>query len=201
MNRPFLILPAISLFLAACETGGPISSGGYDPLDAAGGGSAAAPAIANTVYRPGVFVKTSMDNAAFFRKRPSGNADADKVLPANTPMKVISDDGNYVRAELDSGEVGFIPSVMVIDQSASAAPPLPSENEYQVWPPVGGPPPIVEPLDPSVPVIPPVIDPDAPVETPVEPTLPEIPPVSTPLPDVEGASDEMDAAEAPPIVD
>ncbi len=173
MNRQFLILPAAALFLASCGGGGgSFNSGGYDPLDAAGGAGMQV-GVADTGIKPGTFVKTSMNNAAFFKKRPDGNASADKVLPANTPMKVIAVEGSYVKGELDSGEVGYVLSVQVIDQngdpSRAGMDPL-DPNAVQVWPPVGGDMPIVDPSLPLTPVIPTEIDPDAP-----EPVMPEIP--------------------------
>lgn len=207
MKRRFLILPAAAVVLAACQSGGPVTSGTFDPLDPAGGGPSST-SVANTGYKPGSFVKTSMENAAFFRDKPDGNATADKLLPSNTPMKVVASSGSYVKVELDSGEVGYIPSVMVIDQSASAAAPgyTGSPNEVQVWPPPSayGEPPIVDPTgDPSVPVIPPVIDPDAPVETPPPlQTLPDDAPTpglgaEPPLP--EGMSEAAPEVEVPEV--
>lgn len=199
MNRQFLTLPAATLLLAACGGGGSFNSGGYDPLDAAGG-TGSNVGLVDTAFRPGSFVKTSMDNAAFFKNKPEGNATASKMLPANTPMKVISSSGSYVKVELDSGEVGYILSVQVIDQNSS-----PSntgdidDGAYQVWPPVDGGLPIVDPTVPVTDVIPTDIDPDAP-----EPVIPEIPalpddaptpglgaePAIPPLPDVPEAPAE-----------
>lgn len=192
------------------------STTGFDPLNPAGGSGGSGPRIAETGIQPGTFVKTSMDDAAFFRERPKGSANADKLLPLNTPMKVISNDGSYLKVELDSGETGYIPPVMVIDQSASAAgaaTPF-SDEEVQVWPP---PPGADVPYDPTTPTIPPTIDPDAEVEelpdelppveeTPPLPMLPDDAPTpglgaEPPLPDTTGSgSNEIDVTpdEAPP---
>lgn len=166
MNRCISFLPVACLALASCELGGPYNSGGFDPLDPAGGGGAGV-AVANTGYRPGEFVRSVSPNTAFFKKKPSGDATADRLLPADTMMKVISDDGSFVKAELDSGEVGFVPSVMVMGKEDQAT--QYSGSEYQVYPPVDG----VIPLqgdptttDPDVPVVPPTIDPDAPADLP-----------------------------------
>lgn len=164
----------LALVLASCETG-PLNTGGdFDPLTPPGSGLPTP--VARRGYKPGTFVRASIDNAAFFSKRPKGDADADKQLPANTEMKVISDDGSFVKVELDSGEVGFVPSVLVSDGSAAAAEPaVVSPDAIQVYPPLPG----SLPADPGAPTIPPVIDPDAPVvpDTPVE-----LPPAPTPLP-------------------
>lgn len=170
MNSRFLFLPVASLLLAACGGGGSFNSGGYDPLDAAGG-TGANVGIADVGIKPGSFVKTSMGNAAFFKKKPSGNVTADKLLPANTPMKVISVEGSYVKVELDSGEVGYVLSVQVIDQNASpGVMGIGDDGAVQVWPPVDGGLPVVDPTAPVGPVIPTEIDPDA-----AEPVMPDIP--------------------------
>ncbi|MEP4077571.1 hypothetical protein [Haloferula sp.] len=204
MNRHFLFLPAVSLLLAACGGGGSFNSGGYDPLDAAGG-TGAPVGLSDAGIKPGSFVKTSTHNAAFFKRKPDGAANADKMLPANTPMKVISIEGSYIKGELDSGEVGYVLSVQVIDQNASPATmPGVDPNAVQVWPPVDGGVPIVDPTVPSGPVIPTDIDPDAP-----EPAMPDIPalpddaptpglgaePALPPVPDAPEVEEKSGAAE------
>ena len=170
MIRHSLFLSALALALSSCGGGGSFNGGGYDPLNAAGGGGSGV-GVVDTGFRPGSFVKTSMDNAAFFKNKPDGNANADKTLPANTPMKVISTAGSYVKVELDSGEVGWVLDVQLIDQGGPQGPVDPAlDGAVQVWPPAtGGYPPIA---DPNAPVIPEEIDPDAP-----EPVMPEIPPL------------------------
>jgi hypothetical protein len=182
-----LIIPATAaLVLASCETGELNTSGTFDPLMAPGSGRNAQ--AAQTGLRPGSYVRAGMDNAAFFKKLPKGDANADRQLPINTEVKVISDDGSFAKVELASGEVGYVPSVQLADPAA--VPANLSPNAIQVYPlppgalPPGG-------VDPGVPSIPPVIDPDAPV-IPVDPSIPDVPPVpfeepvvppaSTPLP-------------------
>lgn len=165
MKTSILLLPVVCLGMVSCETGGPYNSGGFDPLDPAGGGGASV-AIANAGYRPGEFVRSVSPNTAFFKNKPSGDATADKLLPADTMMKVITDDGSFVKVELDSGELGFVPSVMVMGKDAQTSDY--SGSEYQVYPPIEGVVPLEPetPVDPDVPVVPPVIDPDAPAELP-----------------------------------
>jgi hypothetical protein len=155
--------------------------------------------VAQTGLRPGSYVRSGMDNAAFFNKRPKGDATADRQLPINTEMKVISDDGTFAKVELNSGEVGFVPSVQVADPAA--APAGVSPNAIQVYPlppgalPPGG-------LDPGAPSIPPVIDPDAPV-IPVDPSIPDVPPVPVEEPVVPPVSTPLppgnEAEELPPV--
>lgn len=177
-------VPAISalafLSLAACETmTGPVTNGGYNPLLPAGGGNRSTPAT-STMFSAGQFVRASMDNTAFFKTRPNGDADADKLLTRGTSMKVISTSDSYVKVELDSGEVGFIPSVMLEDPNAATQAPTTAPGEYQVYPPLpdngfGQPLPTVDPAgQPPEGAIPTVIDPDAPTAAaPVPPVEPK----------------------------
>jgi hypothetical protein len=107
-------------------------------------------------------------------------------------MKVISSANSYVKVELDSGEIGFVPSVMLEDPNAAPATLTTNPGEYQVYPPlpgtgVGQP---LPPLDPTgLPpegAIPTVIDPDAPVETaPLPPVTPNTETFPAPVPPVE----------------
>ena len=174
------------LGLAACDTmNRPISEGAFDPLRPPGSGLSNI-STAGPGFTAGQFVRGIMDNTAFFKARPKGDADADKLLPRGTSMKVISADDSYVRVELDSGEVGWVPAVMVEDPSAATtAPTAPFEatnpGEYQIYPPVGGAdgsaPPVNTSEQPPGGSIPTVIDPEAPV-TPV----PDLPAETTPAP-------------------
>jgi len=173
MKWPFLSLGSCVFALASCQTGEVSSSSSFDPLAAPGSGRTAVSSRAG--YKPGAFVRTNMDNVAFFSKRPKGDVEAEKQLAGNTEMKVISDDGNYVKGELNSGEVGYVLSVQVTDQQ-SILPSVGSGNEIQVYPPIPGSLPLMN--DPNVPTIPPVIDPDAPI--PALPEAPEVPAVETP---------------------
>jgi hypothetical protein len=197
MKGPPVVLASLALVLASCETGEINAGGSFDPLTAPGSGRATP--VAQTGLRPGSYARTNIDNAAFFKKRPSGDAAADRQLPANTEVKVISDDGSFVKVELNSGEVGFIPSVLVGDQNAATTT---SPDAIQVYPPVpGSVPPVLD--DSNIPTIPPVIDPDAPVNPDLPPVpdappvpaadAPPVPPASTPLPP--GVGEE----ELPPV--
>lgn len=154
------------------------TSGSFDPLAPAGGVVKSGTTTTGSSFRAGQFVHATVDNTAFFVKRPKGDADADKLLPRETRMKVISSDSSYVKAELDSGEVGFVPSVMVHDPNASIAGVAGDPSNgiiYAPLPPGDG---TIEPLPNMVPSdvppggIPPIIsvDPSAPV--PVAPATP-----------------------------
>jgi len=192
MNCLLPISAITCLSLVACETmNAPISSGSFDPLRPPGSN---APSTVTTgpTFSAGQFVKASMDNTAFFKVRPTGDADADKLLKQNTQMKVISNSSSYVKVELDSGEIGFIPAIMLEDPNAVAVMETARPGEFQVYPPLPGSG-LVEPLpvfDPSgLPpegAIPTIIDPEAPaVISPVpSPTIPSDN-FAAPVPDVE----------------
>ena len=170
-----------ALGLVACGTfDGPVGFGDADPLSAPG--SSTTSSLVEPGFRAGEFVRAIVDNTAFFTKRPKGDSDADKVLPRGTSMKVVSTMDSYLKVELDSGEIGFVPSVMV-EGSAENAAPLPSTNpnEIQLYPPIPGsnqPLPQLAPGEqPPAGSIPTVIDPDAPA---TEPTPTIAPPDQTP---------------------
>ncbi len=160
----------------------PISSGDFDPLRPPGGniGTPAA-ATSGPSYTAGQFVRAAIPNTAFYKKRPTGDGDADKLLKQGSSMKVISKSSSYLKVELDSGEIGFVPTVMVEDPNAAPALATTMPGEFQVYPPltgdIGGPLPIIDPAGlPPEGAIPTVIDPEA-------PSL--IQPV--PTPDIQGA--------------
>ncbi|RYD27221.1 MAG: hypothetical protein EOP87_21520 [Verrucomicrobiaceae bacterium] len=156
---------------------GPISSGDFDPLRPPGG-NVGSNVTTTSAFKAGQFVRASMNNTAFFKNKPKGDGDADKLLTQGTSMKVISNSGSYVKVELDSGEVGFVPSVMLEDPNAVPGVPTTNPGEYQVYPPLPGTG-IGEPLPPLDPTglppdgaIPTVIDPDAPASAPVPAVTP-----------------------------
>lgn len=170
MKRISVIPAVVAMGLTACETmNRPVTGGRFDPLQAPG--SDQTTVLANgATFAAGRFVLAIMDNTAFFKERPKGDADADKLLARGTSMKVISSNDSYVKVELDSGEVGWVPSVMLEDPNVAApagdAFAVPNPGEYQVYPPVGGHGgalPQVTPAElPPEGAIPTVIDPEAP---------------------------------------
>lgn len=169
MKRTSVLTVAVALSVAACESmNRPINSGDFDPLNAPGGNNNLSRSI-GPAFTAGQFVNSILDNTTFFKKRPQGNADADKLLPRGTSMKVISCHDSYVKVELDSGEVGYVPAVMLEDPNAVLTAPAVNPNEFQVYPPPGGvepPLPTVRPDEkPPEGAIPTVIDPDAPASS------------------------------------
>jgi hypothetical protein len=156
-----------------------------------------------------------MANAAFFGEIPKGNARADKVLPVATPMKVVSTKDTYVKVELDSGEVGYVPEIMVAARGNTTEPvaipdygPIPPPVDPALSAPgtqpsavPNGTPPTPVPRTDPAPEVPGV--PVPPVPVPAEPTpptpvpaTPDRAPAPTPIkpgavpPTVPGVTDE-----------
>lgn len=179
MNFTLALSSVAFLCLAACGSmDAPISNNGdFDPLRAPG--RKLKSASTESPFTAGKFVNASIDNTAFFKARPKGDSDADTLLKRGTSMKVISVSGNYVKVELDSGEVGFVPSVMLEDPSTALELVTAVPGQFQVYPPlptgdIGEPLPIIDPAGlPPDGAIPTVIDPNALVaETPVPTVTP-----------------------------
>ena len=162
-----LFLFAVIAALAGCDTlTKPISGGDFDPLVPPGKKSALN-VVEVTGFRPGQFVVATLDNASFFRKKPKDEANADKLLKAGTQMKVVAVEGSYLKVELDNGEVGYVPSILVSDPKS-----MPSPREVQVYPPLPGqagdfgrlpviPPDRANPQAPASDTLPAVIEPGA----------------------------------------
>ncbi|MBK1881465.1 hypothetical protein JIN85_03500 [Luteolibacter pohnpeiensis] len=191
-----------ALCLSACDSlNAPINSSGFDPLAPPGGNFSQNTTTAPTSsFKAGQFVNAAMDNTVFFKSRPDGNAEADKLLTKGTRMKVVSSDASYIKAELDSGEVGYVPAVMVTDPNALPDPNQTLDNPgiYQVYPPPNG---AVDP-NANVPAfdesnlppdgaIPTIIDPETPA-APATPPAVTTPPTTTsePVPLPPGIDDE-----------
>lgn len=184
MHRLLVISPVVAIALSSCDTlNQPISSSDFDPLNPLGGRRADASAAnaGTATFSPGTFAVTSMNNAAFYRKKPRGEANADKLLNKGTSVKVVSSTSSYTKCELDSGDVGYIPTVMLEESGSSST--TSNAGEYQVYPPVDNTP--AEPLpsfDDTTPpdgAIPTVIDPEAPASLPEPVTVPS-PPITEP---------------------
>lgn len=173
---PLSTLSALALMSASCgvfkNLNQPLSSD-FDPLSAPGSSAVSeGAAVVAPTYKAGQWVETSMPNAAFFRVIPQGNARADKILPVATPLKVVSMRGTYIKVELDSGEVGYVPQVMVIVRGGGDQPSL--------VPDYG---PIPAPVDPGVGAPQPIPGPGVPGVPPSVPGVPDVP-APAPIPDI-----------------
>lgn len=177
------VLPALGLVLVSCEDGFSGGSTSYDPLETAGG-LQTGPRVVEGGFRPGEFVRVAVPNSGFFKERPEGEASAEKLLDVDTQLKVISDDGSWVKVEMDTGEVGYVSTVQVLGENESVVMPG-LDGGAELYPPTGE---IIPLEDPNLPgeelVVPPTIDPDAPVD---EPILPD----NNPSDDEEGVTPEL----------
>lgn len=159
MNYRVFLPVAAALSVVSCQTlkslNRPLASGSdFDPLTAPGSIKKSDPGMAGGgSFSPGQFVTAVTDNTAFFKQRPRGEGDADKLLKLGTRMKVVASDGAYLKVELDSGEVGYVASVLVNDPAAPVAGLPGAPGEIQVYPPLPGG--AIRPVDQSLPVIPP----------------------------------------------
>ncbi|QTN33472.1 hypothetical protein HZ994_14480 [Akkermansiaceae bacterium] len=172
-------------------------SGSFDPLRPPGSGMQGAPTSYGPDLSPGTFVTANIPNTAFYKNKPKGTEDADKLLSMGTNMKIVSNDSNYLKVELDSGEVGWVPSVMVASANPGADN-YPIDGTYQVYPPLPGgtsiePLPIIDPNGlPPEGAIPTIIDPDAPVPDPGTPIKID------PVPDLKPTEPEVKPEEVKP---
>lgn len=102
-------------------------SGDFDPLDSPGSLRTTAPVEdAGPLYQTGQFLETTMPNTAFFSRIPRPNEQPARTLASATPLRVIAMQGTYVKVELESGEIGFVPAIMVGEK--------PSPNEIPIVP-------------------------------------------------------------------
>jgi hypothetical protein len=164
MKLTLLFAAPLALALTACDPNGSYMSGsGIDPLSPPSSGL-----HSNETYgvelQPGQFVSAAIDNTAFSKNKPKDGQEADKLLTQGTPMKIIALLGSFTKVELDSGEVGFIPTVMISTGDSDLGDLAPIEGAVDVGPPI-------IPLDGDVPL--PVLDPsDVPTVEPTPPTEP-----------------------------
>jgi hypothetical protein len=75
-------------------------------------------------YTPGQWLETTIPSTAFFSDEPKSNEQPRKLLSAGTVLKVISTEGTYVQVELESGDVGYVPAIMVAERPTSGQLPI-----------------------------------------------------------------------------
>lgn len=182
MKTPIILTSSGLLLMVSCETmNEPLSGSGFDPLQTPGAQLADQGTGGQRAIRPGQFVVAGMNNTAFYNQRPGAEAEADQLLSRGTSMRVISTSGSFFRVELDSGEVGFVPRVMVEDPSAMADD---SDENFELYPAGFDEEPLAPlPEEPSDGSIPDVIEPvPEPLLEPSPEPAPE--PEHVPLPDI-----------------
>lgn len=163
MKAIFFFTAPIALLLTACDpTGSSMIDSEIDPLRPPAGARNEFDSYSNEL-RPGQFVMAAVNNTAFYKTKPQENQDADSLLPQGTQMKIITISGNNAKVELDSGEVGFVPTVMITTGELAPLDPALLDGNLEVQPPI-------LPLEGDMPL--PVIDPNA--TPPVQSTLPVV---------------------------
>jgi hypothetical protein len=95
-----------------------------NPLDSPGSGRSAA-VDTGPIYPLGTYVEVTNSNAVIYHRYPKGNAQPDQSLSVGTPLKVVGEKGSYVKVETKTGQIGFVPALMVGAQpAAEELPPL-----------------------------------------------------------------------------
>ncbi|PIE21822.1 MAG: hypothetical protein CSA62_15535 [Planctomycetota bacterium] len=175
-HRYLLVIPSLAsaaaLLVSCSSINQPLSSSdGSNPLDPPGRTSTVEEDPYGPNFTPGTFLQTVSPKTAFFSTFPKGNDQPAKTLPDYTDVKVISSKGSYVKVEVvDSGEVGYVPSVMLGEKrSPNEVPVTPGTGEVPVTPGVAP--------EPEVPGTPAAEAPS--VDPPVAPE-PEIPGIEPP---------------------
>lgn len=153
MKANFLLAAPFALAITACNpNSSTLGLSGIDPLRPPSSG------VDKTSYgtelRPGQFVTAVINNTAFYKNKPKEDQSADSLLAQGTPMKIVALSGGFTKVELDSGEVGFVPTAMISTGQGELTP-LDGAIDEQ---------PIIIPVDGDVPL--PVLDPTtaAPIE-------------------------------------
>lgn len=209
MTSPSLLtLGGLTLALVSCGSfknlNQPLSgSGDFDPLSSPGSSSSGGSAVVaptSPSYKPGQWVETSMPNATFFRVIPKGNARADKVLAVATPLKVVSSKGTYVKVELDSGDIGYVPEIMVIERGSPGEVPVTGPAAPLTdYGPV--PPPLDTGVGPGGEIAPPPVVPGTPPPVPEVPSIPDTTPAPAPeIPGIPGTTPEPSIPDTVPTV-
>lgn len=210
----FLLFSGAALGLVSCSAISNVQKalvdGAFNPLKGPGSQSNSSSMssldfTSGVSFMPGQWIEASMPNTTFFLTIPQGDATADKILQSGTPLKYILTKASYVKVELDSGDIGFVPENMVTDRAAVADIPIVPRSITPLEAPVlpdDGFVPVAPGDDPNfrVPNIPPIV-PDIPSLDPTLPALPVTPSAEKAKEAAEALSEAATEAPAPPKVD
>ena len=109
------------VLLSSC--GGFRSTGNYDssmnPLDSPGSERRGAAGEDSSGYAPGSYVEVTDVNAGLYFRFPGADSQPDETLALGTPLKVINERGSYLRVETASGQIGYVPTIMVSNSVSS----------------------------------------------------------------------------------
>ena len=166
------LITLLALPLVSCDSfNQPLGGGVANPLDPPGS-EGVIPTTTTDTYGPlftaGTFLQTVSPQTAFFPTFSKPEDQPAKTLGDFTDVKVISSKGSYVKVEVvDTGEVGYVPSVMLGEKrSPNEVPVTPGAGEIPVTPGLTP--------DPTVPASPDI------------PATPDVPNITAPDPEVPG---------------
>ena len=113
---------AVAAMSSCSDMNRPLDSS-VNPLDSRGSRDAEGVDVSIPAYMPGQWLETTIPSTAFFYAI-SATAQPDKILPVGTVLKVITTEGTYVQVELESGDVGYVPAIMVAQRPAAGQVPI-----------------------------------------------------------------------------
>ncbi len=182
MKRTFLLpLGATAALLASCGFPSPPNSQNFDPglnpLDSPGRSKPIDTVDAGPRFTPGSYVEVTDANAGLYRRIPRGNAQPDYGLAMGTPLKVVGEQGSYVKVETESGRIGFVPAIMVSSKSRGPEVPIVPAGRGRAAPTSIEPIDSIDPIDPVAPTPLPESAPER-GEGPFVAPDPEVPPIS-----------------------
>lgn len=124
LTKCFPLVPVAALLSSCADFNKPLDSG-FNPLDPPGLRTEQDVVdVTGPAYTPGQWLETTIPSTAFYDDLPSANDQPKRQLEAGTVLKVISTEGTYVRVELESGDVGYVPSIMVAERPAAGEVPV-----------------------------------------------------------------------------
>lgn len=100
---------AAAMLLVACadSSQNTRSFHGLNPLSQPKGILPTTP-TASSHFTGGQFVFISTPQSGFFKQLPTSDATADRLLPLDSSVKVLSQSDPFTQVELDNGEIGWI---------------------------------------------------------------------------------------------
>ena len=138
-----------------------------DPLDSPGSQRRGEASNDGPRYVPGSYVEVTDTNAGLYRRFPDEEVQPSLQLALGTQLKVLRERGSYLRVETASGQIGFVPAIMVSNSASSQGVVVSDGTIVPVTP--------VDPADPSGLGNP---SPDPEGNAPFLAPEPEVPPIS-----------------------
>ena len=110
---------------------------------------------------------TDVNGGLYFRFPGADSQPDEKLLALGTPLKVINERGSYLRVETASGQIGYVPTIMVSNSVSSQGVVVPEGTIVPATPGDPADPPSLENPSPDLGGNPPFLAPE-----------PEVPPIS-----------------------